>query len=277
LKNTINISNKIILIFLILISLFSLNSCKSCSRSGRAELAKKNNLNSSSINHNNSTTNNEPKKPKKEIESKNENKILNIDNQNHSGNVSNLSTMYEELVKAVIFIYTQGENDSFQGSGFIVSKSGICVSNYHVFEGTYKESAKVKTYSGDIYEVGRIIEKNEDLDYIVFKIKTNNYKIFPYLSIANSIPKTGEDIFAIGTPKGLSHTLSKGIISQIRSKHEDSDMLQITAEITNGSSGGPLFNFNGEVVGITTAGMGEADLNFALNIQKLRLYRFLNN
>lgn len=81
----------------------------------------------------------------------------------------------------------------------------------------------------------------------------------------------GEDVFAIGNPKGLEHTLSKGIVSSYR---ENNTMIQTTTEITHGSSGGPLFNMQGEVIGITTSGVGEANLNFAMNIQILDLIEF---
>lgn len=75
-------------------------------------------------------------------------------------------------------------------------------------------------------------------------------------------------MFAIGNPKGLESTLSTGIVSSIRSSDH---LIQTTAEITHGSSGGPLFNMKGEVIGITSAGLGEANLNFAVDIRSLNL------
>jgi len=263
---------KTVILYAILIVIMQIQSgCSGCSPSSRRSHQKTDTYKTPSTH----TTNRQDSRNRESQRNTTINKPITI-KQSQSGN-NNLSTMYEQLVKAVIIIYTKDDDNSFQGSGFFIAESGICISNYHVFEGTHKGDARVKTFSGDIYEVSKVIEKNKDLDYIIFEIKANSYKTFPYLQIANSVPKTGEDIFAIGTPEGLSHTLSKGIISQVRSFHEDGDFLQITAEITHGSSGGPLFNFDGEVVGITTAGRGQADLNFALNIQKLRLHRFLNN
>ncbi|MBK8111356.1 MAG: serine protease [Saprospiraceae bacterium] len=78
----------------------------------------------------------------------------------------------------------------------------------------------------------------------------------------------GQSCFAIGNPKGLVNTLSTGIISSLR---KNGDVIQTTAEITQGSSGGPLFNADGEVIGITTAGLEEANLNFAVSILSLDL------
>jgi serine protease Do len=100
------------------------------------------------------------------------------------------------------------------------------------------------------------------MDYIIFKVAGFGQS-FPYLRLANSIPKVGENVFAIGNPKGLDHTLSTGIVSALR---QNNAIIQTTTEITHGSSGGPLFNMQGEVIGITTAGLGEANLNFAVNV-----------
>ena len=89
--------------------------------------------------------------------------------------------------------------------------------------------------------------------------------------ISKVVPEIGEDVFSIGNPRGLESTLSKGIVSAIRANNS---LIQMTTEITHGSSGGPLLNMKGEVVGITSAGLGEANLNFAVNINALQLHRF---
>jgi serine protease Do len=84
----------------------------------------------------------------------------------------------------------------------------------------------------------------------------------------------GENIFAIGSPKGLTNSLTKGTISGFRDNHR----IQIDATIDHGSSGGPLFNERGEVIGITTSGLGTgSELNFAVNIQALPYKKYVNN
>ena len=85
--------------------------------------------------------------------------------------------------------------------------------------------------------------------------------------------KIGDEVFTIGNPKGLTQTLSTGIVSSYR---DGNNFIQTTAEITHGSSGAPLFNKYGEVIGITTSGIGEANLNFALNINSIGLENSLN-
>jgi serine protease Do len=179
---------------------------------------------------------------------------------------SNLSELYEKNKYAVFLIAVpQSETTYAQGTGFFISSSGIAVSNFHVFADGNQNEAIAKTIDNQQYRIKRIIESNKELDYIVFEVE-NDHNDFPYLTIAENQPSVGEDVFAIGNPKGLEHTLSKGIVSSYR---ENDYLIQTTTEITHGSSGGPLFNMQGDVVGITTSGVGEANLNFAMNIQKL--------
>lgn len=179
---------------------------------------------------------------------------------------SNLSEMYEKNKYAVFLIAVPITAESYaQGTGFFIASSGIGVSNYHVFENGDKNEAIIKTIDNHTYRIKKILKEDKELDYIVFEVENDHFD-FPYLIIAEQVVGVGNDVFAIGNPKGLEHTLSKGIVSSYR---EDNNLIQTTTEITHGSSGGPLFNMRGEVIGITTSGIGEANLNFAMNIQKL--------
>ncbi|MEI6124076.1 MAG: trypsin-like peptidase domain-containing protein [Bacteroidota bacterium] len=86
-------------------------------------------------------------------------------------------------------------------------------------------------------------------------------------------PVIGENVFAIGNPEGLEKTLSRGIVSN----NKDKNYIQTDTPITHGSSGGPLFNYKGEVVGITTASLGkEGSLFFCINIQKIPYKTYLS-
>ena len=86
------------------------------------------------------------------------------------------------------------------------------------------------------------------------------------MKLAKILPKIGEGVFAIGNPEGLEQTLSNGIISSYR---EDKTYIQTNTAITHGSSGGPLFNMKGEVIGIISLGKQEGSLFFALSILKI--------
>lgn len=181
-----------------------------------------------------------------------------------------IPTLYAEKKSAVFVVYTENKKNKFQGTGFFITASGIAVSNYHVFKGTTKGLEVIETLIGK-FKIKTVIAQSKELDYIVFQVDGKGQK-FNYLEIAESLPRIGENVFAIGNPEGLEHTLSTGIISSLR---ENDSVIQTTAEITHGSSGGPLFNLNGKAIGITTAGLGDANLNFAVSLVGLDLEKYI--
>ena len=185
--------------------------------------------------------------------------------------ILSLKDLFKKYNSAVFLITTSNGTNVYQGSGFFISPEGVGISNYHVFEGTNKGLEEIKLISGEKFKISKVIEANKEGDYIIFKIETISE--LNYFNIATALPEIGEEVFAIGNPKGLEHTLSKGIVSGYRG--ENNEVIQTTTEITNGSSGGPLLNMNGEVIGITTSGLGEANLNFAININNLPLENFI--
>jgi S1-C subfamily serine protease len=151
-----------------------------------------------------------------------------------------------------------------QGSGFVASKDGLVVTNYHVIaEGS---SAVVKLPDGAFYAVDGVLASDKTRDIAVIKAHGQNFRT---LILGNSDRvQIGEEVVAIGNPLSLESTVSNGIVSGIRTvKEEGGKYLQITAPISPGSSGGPLFNMAGEVVGITTMHLrGGENLNFAIPI-----------
>lgn len=183
-------------------------------------------------------------------------------------NNQDLSVLYEELKSSIFLVYTSDGYNISQGSAFLINSDGTCVSNYHVFNGMNK--GVVKNYREEQFPINRIITYDKEKDFIIFRISIGSQYISP-LKISNELPKVGDECFAIGNPKGLAQTLSTGIVSGIR---DYGNLIQTTAEITHGSSGGALFNKKGEVIGITSSGLGEADLNFAINIQSINFASF---
>lgn len=151
-----------------------------------------------------------------------------------------------------------------QGSGFLVSRDGLIVTNYHVIaEGA---SAHVKFPDGAVFVVDGVLASDKTRDVAVIKIHGT---IFRTLALGNSDQlQIGEEVVAIGTPLSLESTVSNGIISGRRtSKEQGGEFLQTTAPISPGSSGGPLFNMFGEVIGINTMYLeGGENLNFAIPI-----------
>jgi hypothetical protein len=156
-----------------------------------------------------------------------------------------------------------------QGTGFLVSTDGRIVTNYHVIKGA--SSAIVKLPDGAFYDVDGVVAFDKARDLAVIKAHGQNFRV---VTLGNSDRvQVGEEIVAIGSPLSLESTVSNGIVSGIRTiEGEGGKFLQITAPISPGSSGGPLFNMAGEVVGITTLYLkGGENLNFAIPVNDAKL------
>ena len=151
-----------------------------------------------------------------------------------------------------------------KGTGFLTSKDGRIVTNYHVIENG--SSASVKLPDGTFFVVDGVLASDKARDVAVIKAHGEN---FHTLALGNSDQvQVGEEVVAIGNPLSLESTVSNGIVSGIRTDEErGGKFLQVTTPISPGSSGGPLFNMMGEVVGITTMYLeGGENLNFAIPI-----------
>ena len=177
------------------------------------------------------------------------------------------SEIFKRCSGAVFVILTSDGEQGFQGSGFFINSEGLAVSNYHVFKGTYQGQEQIKLLgSNQIYKVKSVIAKSEEEDYILFVV---DCKDVPYLPIAKQRPEVGDKVFAIGSPRGLENTFSSGEVSQWR----DRNLMQTSALIDHGSSGGALINVYGEVVGITSGTFcdgSQANLNYAWSIDVIK-------
>jgi S1-C subfamily serine protease len=177
-----------------------------------------------------------------------------------------IPTIAKDSNGEVVSIITSDKdgNPLAKGSGFLVSRDGSIVTNYHVVKNA--SSAIVKFPDGAFYEVEGMLAFDKDRDLAVIKARGEN---FHTVTLGNSDQcRVGEAVVAIGNPFSLESTVSSGIVSGIRNiEEEGGKFLQITAPISPGSSGGPVFNMAGEVVGITTLYLkGGENLNFAIPI-----------
>jgi S1-C subfamily serine protease len=156
------------------------------------------------------------------------------------------------------------------GSGFLVSSAGVLVTNYHVVAKAH--FATVLLPSDATLFVEGILASDEQADLAVLKV---NGKDLPHLDLvsAGETPNVGAHVYAIGNPQGLANTLSEGLISGVRTLDPGTTVLQTTAAISPGSSGGPLLDARGRVVGVarmTLAGPATQNLNFAVPAEKVR-------
>jgi len=138
------------------------------------------------------------------------------------------------------------------GSGFLIDKDGYIVTNNHVVENA--DEVKVKLNNGADFDA-RIVGRDPKTDLALIKIKPKEN--LPFLSLGDSEKlKVGQWVVAIGSPFGLEHTVTAGIVSakgRVIGSGPYDDFIQTDASINPGNSGGPLLNMDGEVVGINTA------------------------
>lgn len=167
--------------------------------------------------------------------------------------------------KAVVMI---GTDQQSLGSGFNVDSNGLIITNYHVVKNATK--ILVKFRNGDIFPVSKIFNMDISKDICILKI--NGFDL-PTVQLGNSNNvNIGEDVVAIGNPQGFENTVTNGIISGKRD-FGGVVLLQTSTPISPGSSGGPLFNMTGEVIGITSASWVESktqNINFAIPINYAR-------
>ena len=149
--------------------------------------------------------------------------------------------------------FGQAVQTASAGSGFILTKDGYIVTNYHVVKDG--ETVKVTLYNGDEYEA-KYVGGDEDYDIAVIKVEATDLQ--PVTLGDSSSLNVGDHVLAIGNPLGeLTFSMSGGMVSCVnRAINVDGmpfNMIQTDASINPGNSGGPLFNQYGEVVGIVSA------------------------
>lgn len=193
---------------------------------------------------------------------KNNNSELSLNNRTRVNSNSFIS-LVNQIEKSVFLIFSDdGKKSKAQGSGFFINGK-IGVSNYHVVAAGKK--FYIKTHRDEILPVTKWLKFSEENDFVIFEVDgPNNY---PYLKKVNSLPEKGEEIFVIGNPRGLESTVTKGIVSALRTFNSTNDFIQFDAAISPGSSGSPVLNMRGEVLGIATMKLQECEnCNFAVNI-----------
>ncbi|GAA6087097.1 serine protease HTRA3 [Tachysurus ichikawai] len=169
------------------------------------------------------------------------------------------------------------------GSGFVISETGLIVTNAHVVSTTTPVSGhqqlKVQMHNGDVHDATiKDIDKKSD----IATIKINSQKKLSVLLLGHSADlRPGEFVVAIGSPFALQNTVTTGIVStaqrdgkELGIRDSDMDYIQTDAIINYGNSGGPLVNLDGEVIGINTLKVA-AGISFAIPSDRITL--FLND
>jgi len=175
-----------------------------------------------------------------------------------------LGSLVKRIQPAVVTIiaYDAAGQPLHQGSGFFVSKAGQLITNRHVLDGASR--AEVQTRDGKGYAITGVMaeDKERDLVQVATAIPMAAVRDLP---ITDVVPEVGERVVVVGSPQGLKQTVSNGLVSSVRDLPGLGTILQISAPISSGSSGSPVVNLKGEVIGVASLQMRQGqNLNFAM-------------
>jgi len=173
--------------------------------------------------------------------------------------------LVKKIQPAIVTIvaYDVNRNVTNQGSGFFVDKKGHLITNYHVLDGAY--AADVKTFDGVKHPIELVVAENKLSDLIKVRVKIPEAAVH-WVAVTETEPSIGERVMVAGTPMGLEQTVSEGIVSAVRELPVVGKVFQLSAPISPGSSGSPVVNMNGNVIGVVSfqAVKGQ-NLNFAVS------------
>ena len=184
--------------------------------------------------------------------------------------IPDLRVLAKQARPAVYLLALQDEDGEVKGSGtgFLISSDGLLVTNHHVVAGAKHVLAKAE--NGGLFPVVRIVASDPANDLALLQLDA---KDLPFLPLAPPMSaEAGTRIAVIGSPLGLEGTLTEGIVSARRKlPGQKREVLQISAAISQGSSGSPVLDAQGRVVGIASFLLAEGQsLHFATPSEKLQ-------
>jgi len=171
-------------------------------------------------------------------------------------NPSDIYTLSKQGVLCLGNIYKCDKCDNWHGNiagGFIITEDGLAVTNYHVMKNERAGAFGALTINGQIYPIEKVVASSEKDDLAIVKLIGSNFKP---LSLRENVP-VGSDVTVISHPEGRFYTVSRGIVSryylQRGGKEKGSNRIAITADFAKGSSGSPVFDNTGSVIGVVAA------------------------
>ncbi len=178
-----------------------------------------------------------------------------------------ITKLFTDQADSIVLIKVMDKANGKLGSGFVVSEDGLIFTNYHVVSDA--KIILVKLKNNKRYRRVHIVNVDALKDIALLKITGSSLKT---VKLGDSdTGAIGQRVATIGNPLGLESTVSDGLISNIRDSEHGFKIFQISVPLSNGSSGGPLFNLQGEVIGITTAAFSKGEnLNFAVPINYVK-------
>jgi serine protease Do len=177
------------------------------------------------------------------------------------------------VLPAVSFILCDDGRTSSQGSGFFVGP-GLVITNFHVIKGMRRGTLRTVGGRKLTFHISHVLQIDERTDLALVGIYDAFNVPIPSLQLdARANVSVGETIYAFGNPEGLTGTMSPGIVSAGLRNTRDGTLLQISAPISSGSSGGPVVDSRGQVVGVALGSLKEGqNLNFAIHASTVRAF-----
>jgi thioredoxin-like negative regulator of GroEL len=184
----------------------------------------------------------------------------------------NLPELVRRVKPSVVAIATfdQKGDPLATGSGFFI-KAGQVLTNLHVIRGAYRAEIRTLDGKGRVFAVAGVLTFDEEGDLAVLSVPIPLERARP-LEISTVLPEDGERIFVIGNPLRLEGSVSDGIVSAVRDVPNLGKIIQITAPVSHGNSGSPLFNLKGQVIGVVTIRVINGE-NINLAIESARVAR----
>jgi S1-C subfamily serine protease len=164
----------------------------------------------------------------------------------------NLPDVVRRVKPAVVAIATYDANGDalMTGSGFFI-RPGQVVTNLHVIRGAQRSEIRTLDGKGRVYTVAGIVAVDQEGDLAILSVNMPLERARSS-EVASALPDEGEKIFVIGNPLKLEGSVSDGIVSAVREVPSVGKIIQITAPISHGNSGSPVFNMKGQIVGVVT-------------------------
>jgi tetratricopeptide (TPR) repeat protein len=169
---------------------------------------------------------------------------------------------------ATVIVYDMERNIKNIGTGFFINRQGHLITNFHVVAGTY--AADVRTSAGKSYPVRSVLSENRTADLLKLQVDIPAEEV-SWIPLGDRQPEVAERVVVVGSPMGLEQTVSEGIVSSVREMPPVGTVFQISAPISPGSSGSPVVDFKGQVVGIATFQFLQGqNLNFAVGARQIQ-------
>lgn len=216
--------------------------------------------------------------PKVEEKSKTEIKSApEVQPQNRTAIVNIAADVYNKAISSTLALIAKMEDGAMSGTGTMVSEKGYFITNAHVVTELAKNHKTILNFSEEVYGqsgehnyrfVADLIYANPAIDLALLKTEPNKELVPVTFATQDAFP--GEAVYAIGNSKGEGLCIVEGIVSDVHRRIGGIDAIMISAPVTHGNSGGPVFDAEGKLIGIVQSGRTDVSaMNYVIPIKTI--------